>query len=155
MGFAMFADLSFLIVDDDTSTIESLSLSLKRLGAANVAVARSGFEAFELLAKNRQRFDYVISDVCMAEGNGLELLYQIRTTTAMRNFRPDMCVILMSGKASADVAFVASRLDVNAFLVKPFSLVKLQAAISVARRRTFQLDRSNYYKLRANQLQVA
>jgi len=143
MGFAMFADLSFLIVDDDTSTIESLSLSLKRLGATNVAVARSGFEAFQLLAKNRQRFDYVISDVCMAEGNGLELLYQIRTTTAM------------SGKASADVAFVASRLDVNAFLVKPFSLVKLQAAISVARSRTFQLDRSNYYKLRANQLQVA
>ena len=91
----------------------------------------------------------------MAEGNGLELLYQIRTTTAARYFRPDMCVILMSGKASPDVAFAASRLDVNAFLVKPFSIAKLQTVISVARRRTFPLNRSSYYKLSANMLQVA
>ena len=151
----MLADLNFLIVDDDNSTIESLSLLLTRLGAANITVARSGFEAFSLLNKNDDRFDYVITDVCMAEGNGLELLYQIRTTTATRNFRPDMCVILMSGMASADIAFAASRLDVNAFLVKPFSISKLQSVISVARRRTFPLNRTNYYKLSANKLQVA
>ncbi len=96
----------------------------------HISVARSGFEAFAILAENSERFDYVISDVCMAEGNGLELLYQIRTTTAARNFRPDMCVILMSGVASADIAFVASR-------------------------RTFPLNRTNYYKLSANKLQVA
>ncbi len=151
----MFEDLKFLIVDDDNSTIESLSLSLTRLGVTSISVARSGFEAFQLMVKNRERFDYVISDVCMAEGNGLELLYQIRTTTATRNFRPDMCVILMSGVASPDIAFVASRLDVNAFLVKPFSIAKLQEVISVARRRTFPLNRTNYYKMSADKLQVA
>jgi len=155
MSFSMLEDLRFLIVDDDNSTIESLSLLLTRLGAINIAVARSGHEAFTLIAKNRERFDYVISDVCMAEGNGLELLYQIRTTTATQNFRPDMCVILMSGMASADVAFVASRLDVNAFLVKPFSIDRLQKVMAVARRRAFPLNRTSYYKLSANQLQVA
>jgi DNA-binding NtrC family response regulator len=151
----MLADLAFLIVDDDESTISTLSLLLARLGAINISVARSGYEAFTLIAKTRERFDYVISDVCMAEGNGLELLYQIRTTTATQNFRPDMCVILMSGMASTDIAFVASRLDVNAFLVKPFSITKLQSVISVARRRTFPLNRNNYYKIGADKLQVA
>ncbi len=151
----MFADLKFLIVDDDNATIESLSLLLTRLGATHIAVARSGYEGFALIAQNHERFDYVISDVCMADGNGLELLYQIRTTTSARHFRPDMCVILMSGAASADIAFVASRLDVNAFLVKPFSIAKLQTVISVARRRTFPLNRTNYYKLSADKLQVA
>jgi len=151
----MYADLSFLIVDDDETTIESLTLLLTRLGTTQITVARSGYEAFTLLNKSSARFDYLISDVCMAEGNGLELLYQIRTTTAARNFRPDMCVILMSGVASGDIAFTASRLDVNAFLVKPFSIAKLQDVISVARRRTFPLNRTNYYKLSANKLQVA
>lgn len=151
----MIADLNFLIVDDDNTTIDSMTLMLTRLGATRISVARSGFEAFRLMTKSRERFDYVISDVCMTDGNGLELLYHIRTTTVARNYRPDMCVVLMSGMASADIAFVASRLDVNAFLVKPFSISKLQQVISEARHRTFPLNRTNYYKLNANKLKVA
>ena len=151
----MLEGLNFLIVDDDVSTIESLTQQLKRLGTKKVSIAKSGSEAYGMMTRAGLRFDYVISDVCMADGNGLELLYHIRTTTVARYYRPDMCVILMSGMASRDIAFAASRLDVNAFLVKPFGLTQLQSAIVAARKRTFQLDRDNYYKLTPAHLQVA
>ncbi len=151
----MLEDLSVLVVDDDTSTIESMSHLLGRLGAKKVTVARTGMEGFTLIANNRERFDCVIADVCMPEGNGLELLYQIRTTTVARNFRPDMCVLLMSGLASANIASVARRLDVNAFLVKPFTVNKLQMAIMSARRRSFALNQQGYYEIGADALQVA
>jgi DNA-binding NtrC family response regulator len=151
----MLEGLNFLIVDDDPATIAALSQQLNRLKASKISVAKSGLEAYRMMSNARARFDYVISDVCMADGNGLELLYQIRTTTATQSYRPDMCVILMSGMASRDIAFAASRLDVNAFLVKPFGLTQLLSAITSARRRTFQLDRATYYKLTAAHLQVA
>ena len=152
---SMFEELNLLIVDDDGSTIESLSHLLKRLGATRITVARSGAEGFGLIAKSRDRFDCVISDVCMPEGTGLELLYQIRTATIARNFRPDMCVVLMSGLASASVASVARILDVNAFLVKPFTVNKLQIAIASARRRTFPLDHRRYNRVDAAALRAA
>ena len=43
----------------------------------------------------------------------------------------------------------------DAFLVKPFGLTQLQSAIVAARKRTFHLDRDNYYKLTPAHLQVA
>ncbi len=91
----------------------------------------------------------------MADGNGLELLYQIRTTSVARSFRPDMSIVLMSGMASADIAGVARRLDANAFLVKPFSVHKLQAAITAARRRAFPLNRDRYFQIDPKDLKVA
>ena len=66
-----------------------------------------------------------------------------------------MCVILMSGLASPGVASVARRLDVNAFLVKPFTVNKLQMAVMSARRRTFPLNQRRYYEIEAGALQVA
>jgi len=151
----MFAELNFLIVDDDKSTIESLSYLLRKMGATRVSVAHSGYQAFALLSRNCERFDCVITDVCMADGNGLELLYQVRTTTVARTFRPDMCIILMSGLASAEIASVARRLDVNEFLVKPFTANKLQMAIATARRRAFPLNRRCYYQIEPSALKVA
>jgi CheY-like chemotaxis protein len=151
----MLRELNVLIVDDDNSTIESLSHLLNRLGAKSVTAARSGMEGFMLIRENRDRFDCVISDICMPEGNGLELLYQIRTATVARNFRPDMCVLLMSGLASATIAGLARRLDVNAFLVKPFTISKLQMAVISARRRSFPLNQRRYFEIGVDALQVA
>ena len=151
----MLRQLNLLVVDDEQSTIESVSHLLKRLGATRVAVARSGFEAFTMIANCRERFDCVIADVCMPEGNGLEMLYHIRTATVARNFRPDMCVVLMSGLASETIANVASTLDVNAFLVKPFSVNKLQMAVIAARRRTVPLNQQRYHEIGADALRVA
>ena len=151
----MFADLRFLVVDDDISSIEGLSHLLGRLGAIKVSMARSGHEAFEILAKSRQRFDCLISDVFMADGNGLELLHQIRTTSVARSFRPDMSIVLMSGMASATIADTARRLDANAFIVKPFTMHKLQATIAASRRRAFPLNRDRYIQIDTKELQVA
>ena len=151
----MFDELNILIVDDDSSTIGSLVHLLKRLGAIRISVARTGAEGFALIEKSAERFDCVITDVCMPDGTGLELLYKIRTTKIARNFRPDMCVVLMSGLASPGVASVARALDVNAFLVKPFTVNKLQMAVISGRRRTFPLNQPRYQEIEADTLRVA
>jgi DNA-binding NtrC family response regulator len=140
----MIQDLTFLIVDDDKSSSDGLSHLLRRLGASKISVAYSGEEAFTLLGKADRCFDCVIADIFMPKGNGLELLYHVRTTALARHFRPDMCVILMSGMASTEVAAVARHLDANAFLIKPFSINKLQLTITAARRRVFPLNRNRY-----------
>ena len=151
----MLTDMNLLIVDDDPSTIESVSHLLKRLGATKVSVARSGYEAFAAIASTRERFDCVIADVCMPEGNGLEMLFHIRTSTVAKNFRPDMCVVLMSGLASQTIASTARKLDVNAFLVKPFSVNKLHMAVVSARGRTFPLNQRQYHGIEPEAFKVA
>ncbi len=151
----MLAEMNLLVVDDDPLTVESVSHLLKRLGATKVSVARSGYEAFATLSGSRERFDCVIADVCMPEGNGLEMLFHIRTSTVAKNFRPDMCVVLMSGLASESVAGTARSLDVNAFLVKPFSVNKLQMTVGAARRRTFPLNQRRYHQIDAAAFQIA
>ncbi len=151
----MIAELAFLIVDDDKSSCNGLSHLLRRLGATKISVASSGDEAFTQLSQDGQHFDCVISDIFMPEGSGLELLYRVRTTALAKLFRPDMCVILMSGMASAEVASVARHLDANAFLVKPFSINKLQLTIAAARRRVFPLNRVRYTEIDQQALLVA
>lgn len=151
----MIDELNLLIVDDDNSTVEGLKNLLKRLGAVKITAAHSGEEGFKLICHSRERFDCVISDVCMAEGNGLELLYKIRTATVARSFRPDMCVLLMSGVASESIASIARQLDVNGFLVKPFTINKLQMAVTSARRRAFPLNQRRYTEIPPNALRIA
>ena len=151
----MTASLNYLIVDDDPTTIDGLRSLLGRLGAKSVKVAYTGAEAFKAINHAQNRFDCVIADVCMPDGNGLELLHRVRTATTVRGFRPDMCFVLMSGVASAEIAAIARRLDVSAFLVKPFTVHSLQMAISSARRRVFPLNHQRYAMLTPEALQVA
>ena len=151
----MFSQLNFLLVDDDPTTLDSLRSLLTRLGAESITVAYTADEAYQLALKARNRFDCLIADVRMPGGSGLELLHRIRTATTARGFRPDMCVVLMSGVASADVAKLARTLDVSAFLVKPFSVHSLQMAVSSARRRTFPLDQRRYARIESAALQLA
>ena len=151
----MLQDLRFLVVDDDFTATEGVTALLKKLGVRHVHTAMSGGEALELLTGKKYHFDCVITDVHMPMGNGLELLHYIRTCTVVRNFRPDMPVVMMSGMASPKVASTARTLDVSAFLVKPFSVHALQKAVFAARRRTFPLDYRRYLGLDAEALQVA
>src|SRR5690606_10459266 len=77
-----------LIVDDDTQLTEAFSRLLKSAGC-DVVTAPNGRAAGQLVA--RTRFDVVMSDVQMADMNGVELLELLRTQD------PDLSVLLISG----------------------------------------------------------
>lgn len=67
--------LRLLIVDDETDTLDLISVELAQHGATVTAVSNAD-EA--LAALQRERFDLLISDIAMPKVDGYELIRQIR-----------------------------------------------------------------------------
>src|SRR5262244_2548638 len=84
-----------LIADDDRLIRMTLEAGLSLYGF-RVSCARSGREALE--AALGKKFDCVISDVYMADGDGLSVLRELRS------YRPKMPIILMTAQGSVNLA---------------------------------------------------
>ncbi|HEY3804256.1 MAG TPA: EAL domain-containing protein [Kofleriaceae bacterium] len=114
-----------LIVDDDADLRKMLTRLLRR-AAFDVVEVDSGRAALaELAAK---RFDVVLSDIHMPDGDGLELLRSVRRIDL------DIPVLLMSGKP--DVATAATALEFGAFryLTKPLEVEAVERIVRQAAR---------------------
>ncbi len=106
---------SILVVDDEANIRSSLHGVLSREGH-QVDMAGSLAEARRLL---REAYDVVLLDVRFPEGNGLDLLAEIRADA------PATTVIMMSGNAELETAVRATQLGAYDFLEKPLSLDRL------------------------------
>lgn len=107
--------LKLLIVDDEPDLRDVLALSFK-LHGFQVETAENGRQALEILASNMP--DIVISDIRMPEGDGLDLLQDIRSRGH------DVPVIFMTGYA--DVTSEEARIKGAAWLVsKPFTIEEM------------------------------
>ena len=114
-----------LIAEDE----EALCAMCARALAADghqVATARDGSEALEILVREQGRFDLLLTDVRMPIMDGIAL-----SLAAARDF-PDLTVLLMTGYA--DQRERAQGLDalIHDVLPKPFSLAALRDAIREA-----------------------
>ncbi|OGR90457.1 MAG: hypothetical protein A2V88_14855, partial [Elusimicrobia bacterium RBG_16_66_12] len=117
-----------LIIDDDPSTLSTLSTMLEREGYA-VETAESGERGLELALGGI--FDVVISDVRLPGMSGLDVLRQLRER------RLDTSLIMMTGFASVDLAVDAMKLGAADFVQKPIFEDELLMRVSsaVERRR--------------------
>ncbi|MBI4910090.1 MAG: sigma-54-dependent Fis family transcriptional regulator [Acidobacteria bacterium] len=122
-----------LLVDDDTSTLGSLSRAF-RMAGHEVTVADSAARALELVKAGR--FDCIFSDVVMPVKDGIALLEDIR---ALGITTP---VIMISGQATVDMAVRATKLGALDFLEKPLSSEKLLLSVDNA-VRLYQLEAEN------------
>jgi two-component system alkaline phosphatase synthesis response regulator PhoP len=86
-----------LLIDDDQSTLESLSTYLEELGFS-VITAMNGIMGLEA-AKNLGP-DVIISDIRMSGLNGIELAY------IMKGLRFDIPIILISSFDNKDNKFI-------------------------------------------------
>lgn len=104
-----------MIVDDESSVVDGLAdtIAWERIGISTVFKAYSGIEALELLQTHS--IDIVISDICMPQMGGLELLQMIRTH--WRRIK----TIVLSGHAEFDYAKEAMALGTSDYLLKPVS----------------------------------
>jgi DNA-binding NtrC family response regulator len=105
-----------LIVDDDQTTLASLSRAF-RLAGYDAVVCDSAARAIALL--QQERFDIVFSDVVMPAKDGLAMLAELRELGVTTP------IIMISGQATVDVAVRATRLGAADFLEKPISSDKL------------------------------
>ena len=80
MNKASKSELSILVVDDDENIRLVLNKALEKEGY-RVSTAKSGEEALSIL--QRSFFHVVISDIMMAEMNGIELLHQIKEMNSL------------------------------------------------------------------------
>jgi two-component system nitrogen regulation response regulator NtrX len=106
---------SLLIVDDEANIRSSLEGALGREGYQVDGAATIG----EARTRIREAYDFVLLDVWLPDGSGLDLLAEIM------GGGPDTAVIMMSGHATIEVAVRATRLGAYDFLEKPISLERL------------------------------
>ncbi|MBI4402212.1 MAG: sigma-54-dependent Fis family transcriptional regulator [Nitrospirae bacterium] len=117
-----------LIVDDERSMRDVLSIMLKRAGYS-VTTAADGEEAIALIGK--EIFDLVITDLKMTKVGGLEVL------KAVKEVSPDTVVLVITAFASTESAVEAMKLGALDYLTKPFQIdeVKLIIRNALEKRR--------------------
>ncbi|HEV2106029.1 MAG TPA: sigma-54 dependent transcriptional regulator [Candidatus Eisenbacteria bacterium] len=106
---------TLLIVDDEANLRASLRDALGREGYQVDAAAT----AAEARAHLREAYSFVLLDVRLPDGSGLDLLAEIAAQA------PETVVVMMSGHATVDAAVKATRLGAWDFLEKPLSLERL------------------------------
>jgi PAS domain S-box-containing protein len=111
---------SILLVEDHASTRETIQKLLTRrnyqvAAAANLAAARKLAAA--------QRFDFVISDVGLPDGDGYQLM------TELRDLQPHLQGIAMSGYGMDEDLQRSSAAGFAAHLVKPVSINAVERAL--------------------------
>jgi DNA-binding NtrC family response regulator len=112
-----------LIVDDDQSTLASLSRAFRMAGYEAV-VCDNAARAITLLKS--ERFDLVFSDVVMPGKDGLTMLAEVRELGIATP------IIMISGQATVETAVRATRLGAVDFLEKPISSEKLLLTVENA-----------------------
>ena len=122
-----------LIVDDDQTTLASLSRAF-RLAGHDAVVCDNATRAISLI--RNERFDLVFSDVVMPAKDGLSMLADLRDIGVTTP------VIMISGQATVDMAVRATRLGAIDFLEKPISTDKLLLTVDNALRLT-RLEEEN------------
>lgn len=116
--------LSILVVDDE-ALFRGVIRQCLELQGHRVSCAACGHEVPEML--KTQKFDVVITDILMPDGDGMEVLM------SLRQLQPQARVIAMSGGGDffrpTDSLGMARKLGAREVLAKPFNREQLIGAV--------------------------
>ena len=113
--------LSILVIDDEEFVRETLGEIVSALGH-DVETVDSGRAALEKIGT--QDFDVVFTDLAMPEMDGWE------TTRAIRQVKPNIPVVLVTGYGATAEAPGGERNLVNAIIGKPFAFDQVTAILA-------------------------
>ena len=118
------AGLSILVIEDETLLRRRLTAHLTALDADVTSVENLGAARKEISAHG---FDFVLLDVNLPDGMGLDLLREgvLSTSTG---------VVVMTAQGGVDIAVEAMRLGAVDFLAKPFDFAMLPLVMRRARQ---------------------
>ena len=139
-----------LIIDDEPHIRTILSEALKT--DYDCQTAASAEEALEIL--ERDAFSLVISDINMKGITGLEMVPQILEVA------PDTVIIIMSGAQAMENAVGALRVGAFDYLMKPFDLRLVEAAVRrgvehyelLVNKRQYEIDLEEKVRERTGEL---
>ncbi|MGH9188954.1 MAG: response regulator [Acidimicrobiales bacterium] len=114
-----------LIVEDEESFVEALTLGLRREGFT-VDVARDGAEALSVFEARRP--DVVLLDLMLPKVSGIDVCRQIRA-------RSTVPIIMLTAKDSEVDAVVGLEVGADDYVTKPYRLRELVARVRAVLRR--------------------
>jgi CheY-like chemotaxis protein len=111
------------VVDDEESLVHLAEEVLAGLGYEPVGCV-GATQALKVFRAAPERFDAVVSDAIMPDMPGTELLAQLR------QLRPDLPAVLVSGYGGPDLQAQAAAAGVQAILTKPLHATELAASLA-------------------------
>ncbi|MEW2378228.1 DNA-binding response OmpR family regulator [Micromonospora sp. M71_S20] len=130
-----------LLVEDDLRVASALGKALRRRGH-EVVSALTAAEAVRAGA-----VDLVLLDLNLPDGDGLEVCRRLRQADE------DVAIIAVTARAEEHDRVAGLRAGADDYVVKPFSMVELQARIEAVMRRTARSVRSTS-ELRVGRLRI-
>jgi two-component system response regulator RegX3 len=127
-------DATVLLVEDEHSFVEALTVGLKREGF-RVQVARDGAEAIEQFEAVRP--DLVLLDVMLPKVSGIDVCRELRR-------RSQVPIIMVTAKGSEIDTVVGLEVGADDYVTKPYRLRELVARMrAVLRRRSSETTTTN------------
>ena len=117
-------NVNVLIVDDYKTMLRIVGNLLKQLGFSNVDEATDGSMALTMF-KNKN-YGLIISDWNMEPMSGLDLLKQVRVSTANNN----VPFIMVTAESKTENVIAAKQAGVSNYIVKPFNAETLKAKMT-------------------------
>jgi CheY-like chemotaxis protein len=142
-----FNQIRILLVDDASFVRTITSKMLLNLGVAEIREAEHGQQAISIL--NEHDVDLLSTDIQMPEMNGIELIKQIRLGNTQKD--RGLRTLVETSFSNPEVLASCLSLDVNGFLVKPFTPELVQEKLHLALTEHIHLQTEfNYLQVKTN-----
>ncbi|MFZ4859798.1 MAG: sigma-54-dependent transcriptional regulator [Desulfuromonadaceae bacterium] len=112
--------IKILVVDDDESGREALTMLLRSVGY-EVASAATGVSALDLI--DRLQYQVIVSDLFLPDKSGLDILQHVQKAS------PSTELIVVTGHASAQTAVRAMKEGAFDYITKPIDFDELKIVI--------------------------
>ena len=131
----MDGSIKILVIDDDDSGREALTMLLRSAGYI-VTSAGTGESALALM--DREQFQVIVSDLFLPDKSGLDILQEAHKVS------PETEVIVVTGYASAQTAVRAMKEGAFDYITKPIDFDELKIVVSKALEKQ-KLQSENIY----------
>jgi len=133
----MTDEIKILVVDDDDSSREALTLLLRSVGY-RVLSAVDGEEALDIIG--RERFQVIVCDLFLPDKSGFDVLQSVRKVANSTE------VIVVTGHASAQTAVRAMKEGAFDYITKPIDFDELKIVVTKALEKQKLLSENIYLR---------
>lgn len=133
----MAEEIKILVIDDDSSSREALTMLLQSAGYT-VFSAANGEDALNIIA--REEFQIIVSDLFLPDKSGFDVLQSVRKVKSATE------VIVVTGHASAQTAVKAMKEGAFDYITKPIDFDELKIVIAKALEKQQLLSENVYLR---------
>lgn len=117
-------NIRVLMIDDNENLIRKVNEYFKGHAVINLAYeATDGNKAIDIIKNHQNEIDLILMDLLISEKDGIEILEEMKQNKIRKN------VIIISSYKKEYSVKMASKYDIDYYMLKPFSLESLEKRI--------------------------